>query len=228
MRRTVVIEGRKNSFRGDTLIEVLFAISIFSLVAVGGLSIMNQGSETAQRALEITLVRNEMDSQAETLRFLNSSYIAAYQPGISDYTSISTPAQQWLELVDDENGYVTTDSISKFGSSSTCPQTYTELNDLRNKSFVLDVKKALVVPLTVGNFSPAQTFSQLYYTYDSVSNSYTTFNKSYGLWIEAIKSGDASQTNADYIDFNIRACWDSPGMYVPMTMGTIVRLYEPL
>lgn len=226
MRQTGVTEPYSNSnIRGDTLIEVLFAISIFSLVAVGGLSIMNQGSATAQRALEITLVRNEIDSQAETLRFLNSSYIAAYQPGVSDYSSISKPAQQWLNLV---KNYVTTDSVSKFGSSSTCPQTYTELNGLRTNSFVLDVKKATVVPLTIDNFSPAQTFSQLYYTYDSVSNSYTTFDKSYGLWIEAIKSGDATQTNADYVDFNIRACWDSPGMVIPLTIGTIVRLYEPL
>lgn len=226
MRRTDVTEFYKNSkIRGDTLIEVLFAISIFSLVAVGGLSIMNQGSGTAQRALEITLVRNEIDSQAEALRFLNSSYIAAYQPGVSDYSSISKPAQQWVNLV---KNYASTDSVSKFGSGATCPQTYTELNDLRNNSFVLDVKKALVAPLTVNNFSPAQTFSQLYYTYDSGTGLYTTFDKSYGLWIEAIKSGDAAQANADYIDFNIRACWDSPGMYVPMTMGTIVRLYEPL
>lgn len=226
MRQTTVTEVRDNyKIRGDTLIEVLFAISIFSLVAVGGLSIMNQGSATAQRALEITLVRNEIDSQAETLRFLNSSYIAAYQPGVDDYSSISKPAQQWLNLV---KNYATTDSVSKFGSSAACPQTYTELNDLRNNSFVLDVKKAIAIPLTVDNFSPAQTFSQLYYSYDSGSNSYTTFDKSYGLWIEAIKSGDTTQANADYIDFNIRACWDSPGMYVPMTMGTIVRLYEPL
>lgn len=224
MPRTSVIEDRLVVSRGDTLIEVLFAIAIFSLIAVGGLSIMNQGTETAQRSLEITLVRNEIDSQAETLRFLNSSYAAAFQSGTSDYSSISEQATQWFNMVENN---VTTDSISKFGAGSICPQSFTELNDQRSKSFVLDVKMATVVPLTSSNFMPAQTFSQLYYDYDSVSGSHTIFSKSYGLWIEAIKNGDPDQQNADYIDFNIRACWDSPGMNVPMTLGTIVRLYEP-
>src|SRR5664279_826252 len=84
--------------RGDTLVEVLFAVAIFSLVAVGGLAIMNQGTATSQRALEITLVRQEVDSQAETLRFLNASYVSAYKLGISDYSSASPAVSQWLAV----------------------------------------------------------------------------------------------------------------------------------
>ncbi|RYF29698.1 MAG: hypothetical protein EOO17_00170 [Chloroflexi bacterium] len=64
--------------RGDTIIEVLFAITIFSFVAVGGLSIMNQGVATAQRSLEIGLVRQQMDAQADALRYLNQAYVADY------------------------------------------------------------------------------------------------------------------------------------------------------
>ena len=48
--------------------------------------------------------------------------------------------------------------------------------------------------------------------------------------IEAIRSKtirENNQANAGYIDFHIRACWDSPGQSVPVTIGTIVRLYEP-
>src|SRR5674476_81397 len=86
----------RNNIRGDTLVEVLFATAVFSLVAVGCLSIMNQGAATAQRALEITLVRNEIDAQAETLRFLNASYIQAYQSGITSYPN--TPADEWHSI----------------------------------------------------------------------------------------------------------------------------------
>ena len=82
--------GRQKN-RGDTIIEVLFAITVFSLVVVSSLSIMNQGSATAQRTLEISLVRQQIDAQAETLRFLNTSYVAAYQAGVNDI--LSTPQQ---------------------------------------------------------------------------------------------------------------------------------------
>jgi prepilin-type N-terminal cleavage/methylation domain-containing protein len=71
------------SQKGDTLIEVLFAVTVFSLVAVGSLSIMNQGTTVAQRSLETTLVRQEIDAQAETLRFVHDSYIAAYPNVVS-------------------------------------------------------------------------------------------------------------------------------------------------
>lgn len=42
-----------------------------------------------------------------------------------------------------------------------------------------------------------------------------------GLWVEAVK---ASTDN--YIDFHIRACWDSPSGNVKQTLGTIVRLTD--
>ena len=58
--------------RGDTIIEVLLAITVFSLVAVGAMTIMSQGTNTTQRSLEMSLVKQQIDAQAEALR-------AAYQ-----------------------------------------------------------------------------------------------------------------------------------------------------
>lgn len=201
--------------RGDTLIEVLFATAIFSLIAVGGLSIMNQGTAASQRALEITLVRNEIDAQAETLRFLNSSYIAAYQPGAS--YSLDTPAGQWAAM----SAITNTSSASNFGAASAkCPSS---AQSLRLKSFIVNTKNAKFTELTVSNFKSAQTFSQV--TYDIDGNILTE-----GVWVESVRSelsGDPNQASAGYIDFHIRACWDSPGQSIPVTIGTIVRLYEP-
>lgn len=59
--------------RGDTIIEVILAVAVFSLVAVGAMSIMNHGVAMAQRSLEITLVRQQIDAQAEMLRFVSDS-----------------------------------------------------------------------------------------------------------------------------------------------------------
>lgn len=205
--------------RGDTLIEVLFAIAIFSLVAVGGLAIMNQGTATSQRALEITLVRNEIDAQAETLRFLNASYIAAYQTDGS-YAS-GTPAGQWSTMLKDikESGNV---KVSDFGvtGEGRCP-TPTDLQG----SFILDTSNATYVPLTIDNSRSAQTFSQVRYIPTG------GIEKADGIWIEAESwsTDDDSnyQQDSAYVDFHIRACWDSPGQPIPVTIGTIVRLYEP-
>lgn len=205
---------------GDTLIEVLFAVAIFSLVAVGSLSIMNQGSATSERALEITLVRQEIDSQAEALRFLNASYNAAYQQGtaLSDY-SPNTPAGQWALMA--QSVKITNNiKVSDFGltTTSTCPATPRPAG-----SFIMNTRIAKFDP-TLAKLQPAKIFAQVNY------NAANQVSSAEGIWIEAIRSAnilDPNQANADYIDFHIRACWNGPGQSLPVTLGTIVRLYEP-
>jgi hypothetical protein len=205
--------------RGDTLIEVLFAVATFSLVAVGGLAIMNQGTTASQRAMEITLVRNEVDAQAETLRFLNASYIAAYQSGISDY-DVNTPAGQWQLMHDSiiSTGAVSASPFGAVGLSCPTPP---------QGSFILNTKNATFTSPTDGKLGSAQTFSQVVYT--KVGNQ-SVLSSADGIWIEAVRSSTVAgnnQTNTGYIDFNIRACWESSGQSNPSTIGTIVRLYEP-
>ena len=67
---------KQKIFSGDSLIEVLLGITVFSAVSVGGSAIMNSGLNQAQRSLEITMARNEIDAQAEALRFIHNNYIA--------------------------------------------------------------------------------------------------------------------------------------------------------
>ena len=55
----------RRSSRGDTLVEVLLGVTIFSLVAVITLETMNRGMAISQYALETTLVRQQVDAQAE-------------------------------------------------------------------------------------------------------------------------------------------------------------------
>lgn len=73
-----------SSRRGDTLIEVLFSITIFSIVAVITINLMNNGISTAQKTLEVTMARNEIDAQAEALRFIQNSYLAEREFGSGD------------------------------------------------------------------------------------------------------------------------------------------------
>lgn len=186
-----------NFSKGDTLVEVLFAVTIFSLVAIGSISIMNQGTMTAQRSLEITLVRSEMDAQAEALRFIHDSHIAA--PNNLDKWSAMLP------LIKTE--------ASGFGSC--------DMNSISQK-FIINTKTLAVKTQGDITFSGASTYSQL--NYKSLSD--PSQISADGIWIEAVQFGQTGLLTK-YIDFHIRACWYGPGQSTPMTLGTIVRLYVP-
>lgn len=56
--------------RGDTIIEVMFAFAIFTMVAIVTVSMMNLGLATSERSLELVTARNELNAQAEALRFV--------------------------------------------------------------------------------------------------------------------------------------------------------------
>ncbi|MBR3172583.1 hypothetical protein IKF21_01535 [Candidatus Saccharibacteria bacterium] len=60
--------------RGDTLIEVTLAVGIFSMIAIAITAVMSSGTSGAQASLETTLTREEIDTQAEALRFIQTAY----------------------------------------------------------------------------------------------------------------------------------------------------------
>jgi prepilin-type N-terminal cleavage/methylation domain-containing protein len=200
---------RRRMQRGDTLIEVLFAVTIFSAVAVGGLGIMNRGTLTAQRSLEVTLVRQQIDAQAESLRFIHDSYVAVYPNPVTGQASA-----EWPKIV--------TTSVAQASTFGQC--------NPPNGSFVVNSKTARLEPAAKLT-NVVSTFSQLRFASTSPATvPLTTTNvlvAAEGIWVEAVRSdvipGEASGT----IDFHIRACWSSPGQDNMVTLGTIVRLYEP-
>ena len=204
--------------RGDTIIEVLFAVMVFSLVAVGGLSLMTQGTALAQRALEIGLVRQQMDAQADALRYLNRAYVA-------DYGKNGGATQMWKKVVED-NAVPLASDFTSIADPLNC--------HLPNSSdmFALDLTKLNGNPLLVPRpaTSTSSTFAQVR---DDGSSVYAD-----GIWIQAVRWPDlttgsaadpapSSAKQAGYYDFHIRACWNTPGQQRPVTLGTIVRLYEP-
>lgn len=199
--------------RGDTLIEVLFAFTILSLVIVGAMTIMNQGTLASQRSLETTLVRQQIDSQATTLRFLHDAYVAAYQTNRT--YDIASPAGQWKLMADK---LLSTAASSFDTGSQTCPSA-------PPNAFILNGAQAKYVEGNSVIFKPAATFAQV--TYNDTTGELVD---SQGIWIEGIRSkatSDPNASNARFIDFHIRACWQNPGQGPVMTIGTIVRLYEP-
>lgn len=203
--------------RGDTLIEVMFAFAIFSLVAVGAISIMNQGTANAQRSLEITLVRAQMDAQAETIRYMHKAYVATFEKG---GTAPTGPAAEWLKITDKATGKGA-NQVSAYGQTNgaICPTTVPG-----QKPFVVNARTAKLwggspsASPSPGSSMPP--FAQVSYNSDS------SVQQAYGIWIESIPS-PADPNGTGFVDFHIRACWDGAGSSAPITLGTIVRLYEP-
>jgi len=206
--------GNSRHEQGDTIIEVLFAVAVFAMVAVGSLTIMNQGTATAQRALEITLVRQQIDAQAEAIRYIHQAYIAAYQRNSTAFTG---PAGEWVKITSKTTGKGV-DKASDFGHTENgfCPATTPG-----DAPFLVNARKATLWATTPSMLPEVASppFAQVIYNDDS------SIKSGYGIWVESVPS--TNSTGPGFVDFHIRACWDSAGSPVPMTLGTIVRLYEP-
>lgn len=125
--------------KGDTLIEVMFAVAVFGLAAVGTIALMNRGLASTQNSLETTMARQEIDAQAEALRFLHGAYIS--EPKKADATPLdqvcSNPASYrdlWKCLTtkhvyDSEsstalNKTIVTDEDTDFYTHTTSPGQY--------------------------------------------------------------------------------------------------------
>lgn len=83
--------------KGDTLIEVTLAVGIFSMIAIAIVAVMSNGTSSAQTALETTLTREEIDSQAEALRFIQASYVAGKTTDPEGKNGFS---QLWKKITD--------------------------------------------------------------------------------------------------------------------------------
>ena len=75
--------------RGDTLVEVLMAIVILSVVIVGALTMMSRGLAAAQVAVEHSQVRASVNGQIEMIRFARDAYLKnATDPSASEWNAI--------------------------------------------------------------------------------------------------------------------------------------------
>ncbi|WP_369000455.1 type II secretion system protein [Candidatus Nanosynbacter sp. TM7-074] len=185
--------------RGDTIVEVLLGVTIFSMVAVITLETMNRGMAISQYALETTLVRQQVDAQAEMLRYAHD-----------------TKSDIWKKLVD--NNSVSASSVNDneggLGAES-CPDNFS------NKEFALAATPSLGSKISIlnnpGDYKPAETYARV----DSGTK------KTYGIAVRLVKPSTAvGSRDSNKYDAYIKACWMPVGSKMPATIGTIVRLYD--
>ncbi len=123
--------------KGDTLVEVTIAIGIFSLIAISVASVMNSSSSGAQLSLETTLAREEIDTQAEAIRFIHNAYTTHKET--SDNAQSLTSL--WKTITDNA---VTGDDIKKEivqYTPSSCEELYDANNPVHKYAFILNPRQ---------------------------------------------------------------------------------------
>ena len=230
---------------GDTLIEVTLAIGIFSMVAISIVAVMNSSSSSAQTALESTLAREEIDAQAEALRYIHSAYIDGLNAKNSNVNS--TTDNEYVELWHDivKNAVSQSDADNQ---PTSCNDIYSN-DTLKQKAFVIDTR-SLNNPSSALIFGSSNklvattTYPRLLFGSDTLTTDTSShaLSSAEGVYVFAVKDeGDTSIiTNVNnnaanitgtnksaYYDFYIHTCWYGTGDDTPSSIATVVRLYDP-
>lgn len=186
--------------RGDTLVEMVLAFAIFSVAGVAAIAIMNRGLSLSQHSLETTLVRQQMDGQAEIIRYLRD-----------------TADPLWTTIKD----HAANTKVATL-SPSTCPRAtdIAAVGSGRNGFFIARDESTgafLVHDIDATNFTQPATYARI------DASTHTAF----GLWVQTAKAENQGGHAIDAYDMYIHACWDSVALKnAPATLGTIVRIYD--
>lgn len=234
--------------RGDTIIEVMFAIAVFCLVAVISISMMNTGVASAENSLEVVTVRNELNAQAEALRFIHSSYISeltlhsdqqqyselwqkitdnAISP--SEYKKFAYPPNSCTEIynADDDTSSVlgkynafilNTRNLTPKGSG--VDSTYIS-TDNHNNLFRASPLAARIIYGTAKDPNGATSDEEL-----SETAEYDRVRAAEGIWAIAVRNAE-NKNDTTFYDFYIQTCWYGPNALRPTTLDTVIRLYNP-
>lgn len=193
----------KYDSRGDTIIEVILAFVVFSFLAVGAITLMNRGVATAQYSLESTLVRQQIDAQAEAIRYARDAALRSTSDSDESVT-------QWREMT-------SRDGVARENATPFTLQD-DQCQDLPTNAFIMNAHNGTLIKYgsqtRTSDDANSTPYARVIYDGD------TGEAHSWGLWVEAVKAEDDQK----FVDFHIRACWYSPHSSMPATTGTIVRV----
>ena len=235
--------------KGDTLIEVVLAVGIFSMIAVAIVAVMSSGTSGAQTALETTLAREEIDTQAEALRFIQTSY-AVNTSGAEN----NKYAALWKKITDNA---VVIDGWSAESQQNVLQYKPTDCKELYEATANTYYNNAFIInPRALGTFTkdnvdsvyilakdnankirPTSTYPRLIYSTDNlVGNASGALQAAEGIYVVAVKDSktttvvDKTGTKASstFYDFFIRTCWYGSNAEEPSTISTVIRLYAPV
>lgn len=223
--------------RGDTLVEVLIAVAIFSVAALAAVGIMNHGLNSVQSSLETTMARTEIDAQAESLRFIHDAY--------SSGKNVDAFRDAWHKILSLSQNPGTADFTNDI---TVCENVYRDDGDQNSlfaqKSFVVNSRKLnenqntdIIIQSDTSKFEESPVSPRILYSDGNAlfSDSFSLeVAKAQGLWVVAVRDRvltDAEEEDPasyiEYLDFYIRTCWNTPGNGTATNLSTTIRLHNP-
>ncbi|NCU38015.1 hypothetical protein EOL96_03115 [Candidatus Saccharibacteria bacterium] len=201
----------RRSEQGDTIIEMVMAFAVFSFAVILTTSIMNKGIAISQQSLEVSQVRQQIDSQAEIIRYIHATNNPAWQQLVGSNS-----------VMGDADDKITT-SVMPLNSSS-CP-TSSDLTSGSRRGFIVAPSASLADVFLVRDanatvYANSTTIAKVIYPSGAIVNP-----RSEGLWVQIAEAEDQSGSARAY-DVYIHGCWPTLAQSLPMTLGTIVRLYD--
>ena len=233
------MSGLNGYRKGDTLIEVLIALTAYSVVAIFTIVTMNMGIRQGETSLEISMARNEIAAQAEAIRFIHNAFLSEREYNI--HSGSDSYINLWRSIT---NRAVDSGTSIPRLSVNSCNVPYNN-GTIRSKAFVINtrfISPASPASTVIGfdsRFAQATLYPRVLYYSSGSSNSdadyvdegsFTTFGRAEGIWVIARSSAASSSmlgSVPEYYDFHIYTCWYAPGADQPSTIGTIIRLYNP-
>jgi len=203
--------------RGDTIIEVSLAFAIFSLVAIITVSMMNLGLSASERSLELVTARNELNAQAEALRFIHSSYISeSTLPTCDDpHLAAGESCQQYKDTWESITGNAISFSDMTIDYPlESCSAVYERNNELLNNNNAFIINTRMITSEISGDnatiwssgnpgiFVEPTLGARIIYTSNNINessdqisdldstnplNGYLTVKKAEGIWIIPVK-----------------------------------------
>ncbi len=184
------------SQKGDTIIEVLIAMAILSIVVTTCYSIMNRTYAYALVSFERTTTQAMLSGQAAMLRDAQTRFI--------DAKGASPASDDWNDIVGTDGFVKAVGSPASAATDTGCVPPESGVD-----AFYFDPSADTTEP---------KDYTDMMYVRQATSPTYGD-----GMWIEGYKVTSGS---GSYYEFYIKSCWDSPYGEVQQAMRTTVRLYE--
>ena len=241
--------------RGDTLIEVTIAIGIFSMIAIMAVLVVNTSISGTQAALENTVTREEINTQAEALRFIQAAYVADKNESNEESSKYGKLWQEMVSLARELGKDEADDANFLNYRPATCSDLYGENGIKRQGAFILNVRALdsddlnnILVSVNERPevFRQTTSYPRIIYKYGdgtvdygevlySPAGSDAAIDGVEGIYIVAARDKNSTNIISDdgvkpasaFIDFYIRTCWYTMNAQRPSTISTVVRLYNP-
>lgn len=188
-------KNKKNE-AGDTLVEVLIAITVMGIIVAGAMSVMNHALATIIDTSERTAVRAEINAQTELLHYIHAK---------------------------DENTWKKLKQIAFSKSSENLKKVADSCGLNENANFTRSVPGSFYL-VANDNLSSVSLRTNPKGNKDLTSRA-TAVNGA-GIWLDAIYYPRNNSNAAPYFDFYIKACWDALGSHERAQSVTIVRIYD--